>query len=138
MVAHPRRPDKPSTFHTSSPARHTRRGVPIYTGTRVIGHVVGDTFFKTAHASRHLLKRPRGWAADLATLDDARAAGATHIQIHDAESGAIYRTSIQTMLDAGLEIDRGYGRQIVLPLADWQRPDLHPDPEQLDLFGGAR
>lgn len=133
MVAHPVGAGNPQT---SSPTRRLPGGVPVYVGTRVVGYVAGTTFRKTVKASVHLLQRPRGWAADLSSLRDALAAGATHIEIHDTENGATYRASIRTMLDTGAEFDRGFGRQIVLPLADWQRPDLG-EGSQLTLFGEA-
>ena len=131
MVADPAGAGNPPM---SSPTRRLSGAVPIYSGTRVVGYVAGTTFRKAVKGSTHLLQRPRGWAADLSSLRDALAAGATHIEILDTECGATYRASIQTMLDTGLEFDRGFGRQIVLPLADWQRPDLG-EGSQLSLFG---
>ena len=79
-----------------------------------------------------MLRTPRGWASDVVALRAALAAGATHIEIYDAESGATYRASIADMLDRGIEFNRGFGDQIALPLDKWQRPD---QGTQLDLFG---
>lgn len=132
MLTQPQRAGKPPF---SNAREILRSGIPIYSGTRVIGVVAGRTFRKPVKASKHMLQRPRGWAVDVAALKDALAVAATHVEIVDTETGAIYRASIRTILDQGRQFDRGYGRQVVLPLDAWERPDL--GGTQLDMFGGA-
>lgn len=104
---------------------------PIYVAGRTAGYVYGDAFRKTVRGSKHMLRTPRAWASDIAALAAARQAGATHIEIEDSESGALYRASIAEMLEHGFTFDRGFGLQVALPLDKWQRPDKGT---QLDLF----
>jgi hypothetical protein len=93
---------------------------------------------KTIRGSKHMLRTPRAIALDLGSIRNAQAAGATWAEVTDLESGATYRASLDVILRDGREFDRGYGRQIYLPLDQWNRPDLG---EQLTLFAdleGAR
>lgn len=106
---------------------------PIYVAGRAVGHVAGDTFRKTCRASKHMLRQPRGWASDVAALRAALMAGATYLEIEDAESGAVYRASIADLLDRGVHFNRGFGDQVALPLDKWLRPDLGQG-EQLSFF----
>ena len=105
-------------------------GVPVYVGDRVVGHVRGDTFHKSIRPN-HYLTRPRAIALDVGNVRDAIAAGATHAQIVDAESGATYRAALDDILRDGTRFNRGYGDQIFLPLDQWTRPDRG---DQLALF----
>lgn len=98
---------------------------------RIAGHVQGDTFRKNVRGSAHMLRAPRGWASDVDALKAAQRLGATHIEVTDEENGAVYRASIAEMLRRGVTFDRGFGRQVVLPMARWERPDK---AEQLALF----
>lgn len=108
---------------------------PIYVNGRVVGYVAGATFHKTIHGSRHLLKTPAAIALDLGNVRDAQRAGATHAEVTDAETGHVYRAALDIILRDGREFDRGFGRQIYLPLDRWLRPD-QGQGEQLTLFGG--
>jgi len=108
----------------------TRQSIEV--GGRHVGYVTGDAFHKDVKSSRHMLRRPcRSWAADLGSLEDAQAAGARFLELHDGDTGAEYRVVITTLLDHGFLVDRGYGRQVALPVDKWQRPDVS---EQLSLF----
>ena len=48
---------------------------PIFVGTRVVGAVKGDTFFKTIRKS-HFLRKPPAIAFDTNSLEQAKQAGA--------------------------------------------------------------
>ncbi len=54
---------------------------------------------------------------DLAT---ARAAGALGVRVEDTESGRVYLADWAALDAHGYTFDRGYGRQIALPLRYWQ------------------
>lgn len=92
---------------------------PIRVGNKLVGHVSGDTFAKRVSASRHFLRTPKAIALDLDSLAQAEQAGARRVAVEDTESGIIYRASIDYIRQAGFEIDRGFGRQIALPLNGW-------------------
>lgn len=119
-------PQIPTRFNPQGQSR-----TPIYVAGRTAGYVYGDAFRKTVRGSKHMLRTPRAWASDIAALAAAAAAGATHIEIEDSESGALYRASIAEMLEHGFTFDRGFGQQIALPLDKWSRPDKGT---QMDLF----
>ncbi len=104
---------------------------PIYAQGRVVGHVTGDTFFKTLRASVHFLKRPPAIAFDISTLFDAQEAGASKVEITDTETGRVYIARIDDILRDGKRFDRGFGKQIYYLLSRWRAPD---SPDQLTLF----
>ena len=76
--------------------RQPNTGTPIYRadGRAVVGRVEGDTFYKRARSTVHLLRRPRAWACDVDALDQARAAGAEWVEILDQDTGARYRVAL--------------------------------------------
>jgi hypothetical protein len=94
---------------------------PIYRadGRAIVGRVEGDTFYKRARSTVHLLRRPRAWACDVDALDQARAAGAEWVEILDQDTGARYRAALADFYRRGLKVDRGHGLQLALPLAAW-------------------
>jgi len=102
---------------------------PIYRadGRAVVGRVEGDTFYKPARSSVHMLRRPRAaWACDVDALDQTRAAGAQWVEVHDLDTGARYRVALVEFYRHGLAVNRGHGAQLALPLACW------------DVVGGRR
>ena len=102
--------------------RTLETGTPIYRhdGAAVVGRVEGDTFYKSARSTVHLLRRPRAWACDLDALDQARAAGAAWVELFDRDPGTTYRAALVEFYRRGLRIDRGHGVQMALPLAAWE------------------
>ena len=102
--------------------RQPNTGTPIYRadGRAVVGRVEGDTFYKSARSTVHMLRRPRAWAADIDTLDQARAAGATWVELYDRDTGTRYRAALADFYRRGLRIDRGHGAQLALPLTAWE------------------
>ena len=133
---------------TSSLKRQSKQsGIPIYRadGVTVIGRVEGDTFYKSARSTVHLLRRPRAWACDLDALDQARAAGADWVELYDRDTGATYRAQLVEFYRRGVRVDRGHGLQLALPLTCWEvtggrataRPGVNQSaagPAQLRLF----
>lgn len=120
--------------------------VPIYRADgRAIGRVEGDTFHKSAHSTRHMLTRPPAWAADLDALDQARAAGATRVEVKDLDTGKVYAADLADFFRYGVKVTRGHGVQLALPLGRWSvnggRPTVAgasqqsaAGPSQLRLF----
>jgi len=109
--------------------------ITIYAQGKPVGHVDIETgiFHKTCRASRHLMRRPAGWALDTASLDQAERAAATVVRITDIETGRVYTASIKAIRDNGVLLDRGCGEQLLLPLDKW----TVRDSRQLDLWGAA-
>jgi hypothetical protein len=91
----------------------------IHAGSKVVGKVVGETFQKTIHGSKHFLRTPPAIALDFQSLIEAEKAGARKIQIFDLESQKTYHASIEHIRRVGFELNRGFGKQLALSLDEW-------------------
>ena len=102
---------------------------------RIVGQIEGNTLRKNARNEIHMLKRPRGCAWDLCVIEKAEASGVRYTEIFDESAGRIYHADLSDFRQYGLEFDRGFGRQIVLPIGRWQvtQPG-RPVARQLDLM----
>jgi hypothetical protein len=100
-----------------------RVSTPVFSGRRVVGVVKGSCFYKSVRASRHQLQRPRAWAFDVDTLDQAEQLGAHFVELHDLESGKIWRSAIATIRTHGFRVSRGFGDQVGLLLDDFGKDD---------------
>ncbi len=96
--------------------------IPIHRSDgKVVGQVSAGVFRKDKLVgSRHMMRKPRGWALDVASLAQAESHGADLVQLTDQETGLVYRASIVLINEKGVEVNRGYGRQICLPLEFWE------------------
>lgn len=130
-----------SNFTPSKP----KKSIPIFVGSRVVGFVSGDTFYKTIKGSRHLLKQPPAIAFDLSSLDDAESMGAERVEVKDSESGRIYRASIVLIRSSGFAVNRRFGSQWALSLPYWSidgqlpkntppAPKTLPKAKQISMF----
>jgi hypothetical protein len=106
-----------------------KQNTPIFTQDgQVIGHVHADRLELRRKGSKHMLRRPAGWAVDVAALDQAELAGARYVLVTDTESGRRYLSSLGTLRDRGLRLERGFGAQVALTLDDWRDPDQAQQP----------
>ena len=112
-------------------SNQTGNGQSIVLAGRIVGMVRDHELVKRVQESKHLLRSPRGWAIDAHALTVARTLGAIAVRIEDTETGKIYRADLATLDAHGWTFDRGYGRQIALPLHFWQ---LQGAPIQAALF----
>lgn len=86
-----------------------------------IGEVLAGVFRKDrVFGSKHMMQKPLGWALDVVSLSQAEGYGADLVQLTDIETGLVYRATIHLIKERGVPINRGYGRQICLPLEFWQ------------------
>jgi hypothetical protein len=85
-----------------------------------VGFVEGDTFYKHVRASKHQLRIPPAWACDAAILNQALKLDAVWIVLKDYDANLTWKSRISAFWGKGsFEINRGYGRQRVLPLDYW-------------------
>lgn len=107
---------------------------PVYNNSgRICGEIAGGILRKTAQR-QHKLQRPAAWGWDAAIIDQAEAAGVRFTEVEC--DGRIWRASIADFRRYGIEVGRGYGLQIALPLVYWQtRKAGEPAVSQLSLFG---
>jgi hypothetical protein len=80
---------------------------------------------------QHLLRAPRGWATDAAHLDELRRRGGAGVRLHDI-TGRTWTATLAQFDRHGIQFDRGFGAQVVLPERFW-RVDA-PGARQLDMF----
>ena len=60
--------------------------------------------------------------------------GATLVEIYDVESGRTYTAPLAAFWEKGFLLDRGFGRQLALPLSEWEVQQTDA-PRQLSLLG---
>lgn len=109
------------------------------------GKVIGDCFYRV-FADCHILKYPKpALAIDCAIIDQLKQAGIVRLEFRHKTTNAVYRSTLAHFLEAAKPIDRGWGKQLALPLAGWvvagkgvQPRGEAPAPKQLSLFGGVR
>lgn len=82
-------------------------------------------FTKKVHGSRHMLHEPPAWAMDASVHTTLDMMDCDYIQVEDIETGKAYVVDFQTFSEKSIEIDRGCGRQLALPLSYWhiRQPD---------------
>lgn len=80
----------------------------------------GLTFSKTVHRGKHLHRALNAWALQVSVLDQLRAAGVAIIEVKDAETGAVYRTTLERLESEAIRRDYPpHGPQLFLPLHRW-------------------
>jgi hypothetical protein len=116
--------------YTTSPTKSQ----PIFCGSRVIGQVTGDVFYKVISGSKHFLRQPPAIAFDISTLDDAENVGARLLEVKDRETGRVYRASLALVRSVGFPVNRGFGNQVGVNLGyfsvDGQPPRNTPTKAQ--------
>jgi hypothetical protein len=95
--------------------------------------VPGIKITKNAKKSMHMLHSPMGWAFDVSILEQAIEQEARNVEVVDTESETTFTTQLGEFWKHGILIDRGHGRQRVLPIKYWKLSSPH-FPEQLELF----
>ena len=111
---------------------------PIYSKyrKRPVGDCIGDEFVKRIGASG-FLKQPPALCFEVYTLKQAEDAGARWVRVIDKDTGTEYRVSLAKLWRESFELDRGFGKQRGLLLAEWDVVEPLPEPVQLDLFEAA-
>lgn len=99
---------------------------------RPVATLAGHVLRKRVRASVHMLRKPPAWAVDVSILEAARRDGATRIEVEDAETKRIYTAHVSAFDTHGFSFDRGFGRQIGLPLQYWHVEAVNA--RQLALF----
>ena len=97
---------------------------------QVVGRLESGWLVKHVDTRRHQLRVPPAWACDVAHIEQLRQCGAHGVKLID-ERGRIWTAPLGRW--QGLRtIDRGHGRQYVLPLDRWTVED--PTAQQLRLL----
>lgn len=100
---------------------NTKQLSPLYSESgKIIGWKEPDAICKSIIASLHMLQKPKGIAWDLSVLERAREEGLKKTRIYDKETGNVYEANIEDFFHFGFEFNRGYGKQVVLPIERWR------------------
>lgn len=99
--------------------RTRSQATPVRVGRRVVGQVRAGVFSKKVRGSAHMLRTPAAWAFDRSSLVAAENAGAHTVRVEDTETGVLYTVGLPVLWSTGIEIDRGFGQQVALPLRYW-------------------
>ena len=98
----------------------------------VVANLVGTTVVKKAREETHMLRTPPSWSFDKNIIEDAYSNGATDIRIETTDTNKVYKSSIKNFIDKAISLDRGFGRQVALPIIDWTT--ITPEGNQMSLF----
>ena len=127
MIAQAEPRFKPQYARTRAQAQST----PIYCNGKPVGRVEGGVFRKAVHSSRgHLLHTPPAIAFDVSTLRDAAAAGATRVEVFDADTHRTFTATLETIWAHQFPVPRGHGNQVVLHLDYWSISGETPAAER--------
>ena len=81
---------------------------PIYVGSKVVGKVQGDIFYKFIRRN-HFPRCPPAIAFDIDTLKHAEQAGAVKVQVTDKDTGTVGVGAAPCTISAGLAARRAKG-----------------------------
>lgn len=95
--------------------------IPLFAyNGRKVASLWGKTLVKIVKGTKHMLHHPIGWACDSMVVTTAKNMGAQWFHILDKETKDIYECRLEDFFEKGLNINRGYGDQIVLPIQFWK------------------
>ena len=82
-----------------------------------IGYIDRDGWLVKTHLDpdKHMLRKPEGWASDAAHVA-LPIKGMRLVTV----AGVVWEASIEAWRCYGIPLDRGFGRQVVLPVRYWQ------------------
>lgn len=94
------------------------------------------TITKIISGKKHFLTRPPAIAFDAVVIREGIKGGATQIIVIDSDTGKRYKASVQQFLDGHIDLDRGWGKQMALPMGKWNRAEKKEHGEQPTLLSG--
>lgn len=99
----------------------SKSGRPVRDRTgRTIGKIIGEEYHKLITREDQILRAPAGYGFDAYAMDTHVLPVVRWIVVDNRCHGRIYRCRADDFLRSCLTIERGAGRQYVLPLSYWQ------------------
>lgn len=89
-------------------------------GRKTIGTIYGYQFVKIASTAQHMLRDPKGWALDIAVLEQLRKARVAEVVVIDEELNKMWTAPLESYFTYGVFVDRGSDPQSCLPIEYWQ------------------
>ena len=99
---------------------------------KVVGNVTGEIFHKRMDSRKHFLRKPPAIAFDEKSLEKAMSYGAKRVLVLDTHKKDTYTATISQIYKNGMKVDRGFGKQIALPLSYWKKESA--ELAQLELL----
>ena len=98
---------------------------------RVVGDLDGNVAIIKKSEKKHKLMSPEAWCFDTELLDSFVENGATTIRVETTDTGKKFLVSVEFFVDKAFKLDRGYNKQLGLPIVYW---DTGEPAEQLSLL----
>lgn len=102
---------------------------------KIVGKVTGEIFYKKLDSRKHFLRKPPAIAFDEKSIDKAVGYGAKRVLVFDTHKEETYTAKISQIYKDGMKVDRGFGKQIALPLSYWKKESAKST--QLELLNVA-
>ena len=96
----------------------------------IVGQIKNGWLEKRVDPTKHMMRSPEGYATDIAhinMLQDGKAQG-IRLKLPD---GSTLQASTYTLVEHGIEITRGHGLQLLLPIKWWATLTEEQPPLQL-------
>ncbi len=128
-----RRPTADNVLRRAHSTTGLLEGQPVYNSRgRVIGRIEGGWLVKRGlDPKRHQLRKPPAWATDAEHL---------RLPIRGVRlvcvDGSVWEAPLSAFERYGLPVNRGFGKQVALPLK-WWTVRREGEPHQLELFGNG-
>lgn len=87
----------------------------------ICGGLDDDYKVKKTIKTKHMLTSFEGGALalDEAMILNAHSLGATHVEVYNKETKTLYQISMDAFIEKGIPWNKGFGKQLALPLSYW-------------------
>ncbi len=85
----------------------------------MVGYIENKMFLKELYGSKHMLRKPIGWAIDQDIFDRVVSTQCYSVRIVDKETNRKYTAGVETFRKYAKLLDRKYNKQYVLELVHW-------------------
>ena len=103
---------------------------------KAVGSVIGKKFIKKLDSRKHFLKVPPAIAFDKSSISKAERYGATILSVFDTHKKVFYTAQIKSLHENGMNINRGFGSQLALPLQFWKKESVD-EQKQMELLSAT-
>ena len=93
-------------------------------------------FVKKLDSRKHFLKVPPAIAFDKSSINKAERYGAKMLSVYDTYKKVFYTAKIKSLRENGMNINRGFGNQIALPLQFWKKESVD-EQKQMELLSAS-
>ena len=95
--------------------------ITLPVGGQIVGEVVGNKFIKNVVRHKHYFRKIQGYCFDLESLKQLKQLGVQFVELREQDTRKTYRVALSMILNKGIDVDEGHGRQLGLPLKYWSQ-----------------